>query len=48
MFYGDAHSIKPELNSEIEEVDGRPIPHVKNAVLGGSTKIVVSLTILMF
>ena len=33
-----------ELNSEIEEVDARLIPHVKNAVLGESTKIVVSST----
>ena len=38
--YGDVHSIKPQLNFEIKEVDGRPIPHVKNAVLGRSTKIV--------
>ena len=27
IFCGDAHSLKPELNSEIEEVDARLIPH---------------------
>ena len=40
MFCGDAHSLKPELNSEIKEADARLIPHI----LGGSAKIVVSST----
>ena len=44
MFCGDAHSIIPELNSEIEEADARLIPHLQNAVLGGSEKIIVSST----
>ena len=38
---GDAHSVIPALNSEIEKVDARLIPDLKSAVLGGSTKIVV-------
>ena len=41
MFYGDSHSVKPKLKFEIEKADARLIPQVKNAVLGGSTKIVV-------
>lgn len=41
MFCGKAHSLKPELHSEIEEVDARFIPHVKVAVLDGSAKIFV-------
>ena len=44
MFCGKAHSLKPELHSEIEEVDARFIPHVKVAVLDGSAKIVVLST----
>ena len=44
MFHGEAHSLKPELNSEIEEADARLIPQVKSALLGGSAKIVVSST----
>ena len=40
MFCGDAHSLKPELHSEIKEADARIIPHI----LGGSAKIVVLST----
>ena len=44
MLCGDAHSLKPELNSEIEKADPRLIPHIQNAVLDGSAKIIVSST----
>ena len=33
MFHGEAYSLKPELNSKIEEVGARLIPHV---ILGGT------------
>ena len=41
MFCRDAHSLKPELNSEIKQAHARLIPQVKNTVPGGSTKIAV-------
>ena len=46
MFHGEAYSLKPELNSKIEEVGARLIPHVilGGTVLGRSAKIVISST----
>ena len=44
IFCENVHSFKPELNSENEEVDASFIPRLKSAVLGGSTKTVISLT----
>ena len=46
MFHGEAHSLKPELNSKIEEVGARLIPHaiLRGTVLGRSAKIVISST----
>ena len=46
MFHGEAYSLKPELNSTIEEVGARLIPHVilGGKVLGRSAKIVISST----
>ena len=44
IFGEDAHSLKLELNSEIKEPDARLIPHVKNVVIGVSTKIVALST----
>ena len=48
MFHGEAHSLKPELNSEIEEADARLIPQVKSALLGGSDTDVLVLLVHYF